>query len=80
MLQLLSIRTEATLTGLQSRLEALNAFVASSRMPDPRPNMSGRTVAKTLLDMEIYVNMLIDDPRCKHQLSVRLSKIRSDQI
>ena len=44
------------------RLEAIEAYIASNRLPDPRPGQSDRNMAKTIMDMEIYVNSLINNP------------------
>ena len=58
-----AMTTEATLAELRARVDALVAFVANSRTPDPRPNMGDRTIAKPLLSMETSVKTFIKDPK-----------------
>ena len=44
-----------------ARVEALERYVTSNRIPGA-PGLGDRNLAKTILDMEIYVTTLIGDP------------------
>ena len=47
-----------------ARVEALERYVTSNRIPGA-PGLGDRNLAKTILDMEIYVTTLIGDPPTK---------------
>ena len=44
-----------------SRVEAIEAFIAANKIPGPQ-GIGERNLAKTFLDMEIYVSTLINNP------------------
>ena len=54
---------------IQARLVTLNQFVESNRIPNPTAGMADRSIAKTIMDMEIYVNSLINNPPIQDQTS-----------
>ena len=46
---------------LMASIEALETFVTSNKVPGPQ-GIGERNLAKTMLDMEIFVSTLISDP------------------
>ena len=51
----------ATSEEIATRVEALERYVTSNRIPGA-PGLGERNLAKVVLDMEIYVATLIGDP------------------
>ena len=47
---------------IMARLEAVELFMNSNRLADPRPGMGDRNIARTLMGMETHVNALIINP------------------
>ena len=56
--------TTAAEQAIVSRLEAIERFVASNRIAGA-PGLADRNLAKIVLDMEIVVSTLVDDPLSK---------------
>ena len=65
-----STNMTAAINEMATRLEALEAFRNSSKLPEPR-GIGERNLAKNVLDMEIYVATLRNDspPHCKQRMS-----------
>ena len=53
--------TQAKVIEILTRLSVFEAFAASNRIPEPRDGQPDRSLAKAIVDMEIYV----DDPPIK---------------
>ena len=60
---------------VMARIEALEAFVTANKVPGPQ-GIGERNLAKTMLDMEIFVSTLISDPLCNKATSSQSLKTR----
>ena len=52
---------EQAIADMQTQLDVLSRFMDTTKLPGA-PGLGERSVAKAIMDMEIYVNALVNDP------------------
>ena len=62
-----SIASEQEVQEILTRIDALDASFPGSKIPDPRPGMLDRNMAKIIMDMLNNLNKSMEDLLCRSQ-------------